>query len=64
MTLLEWMRIKDLNVYKMAEMVSCSPFAVRKWIRRERTPRPETIKLIKRLTKNQVSGDDWLPIDT
>jgi len=63
MTFYEWLISKDMDVYKAAELIGCSPFAVRKWIRRERTPRPETIAKIRKLSKGQVNGDSWLKDD-
>ena len=63
MTLLEWMQSKDYNPDKVAELLGCSPHAVKKWIRRERTPRPQTIGLIKKISRNAVGADEWLPAD-
>jgi uncharacterized protein YjcR len=63
MTFLQWLQEKDIDIYQAAEMIGCSPFAVRKWIRRERTPRPETIIKIKKLSRGAVNGDSWLKDD-
>ena len=44
-----------------AEQIGVSIFAVGKYARRQRTPRPEIMARIKRATDGAVTADDFLP---
>lgn len=49
------------NIKSLAEELDCSIHAVRKWIRKERTPRPPMQAKIRDLTKGKVGGESWVP---
>lgn len=61
MTLKDWMEKNDVDILQASESFGASIFAVKKWLRGERTPRPSMQAKIKRATKGAVTGDDWVP---
>lgn len=61
MKLREWMDKTDIDIYEAARAFNVSIYAVRKWLRGERTPRPNLQARIKKVTKGAVTGDDWVP---
>jgi hypothetical protein len=61
MKLRSWMIANDIDVYEAARAFDSSIYAVKKWLKGERTPRPKTQARIKKVTKGAVSGDDWMP---
>lgn len=63
MTLREWMDKTDIDVLEAARAFGCSTYAVKKWISQNRTPRPKMQAKIKKITRGQVTGDDWVPKD-
>lgn len=55
-------RYGDVNqkaIRDFSEKVGCSIYAVRKWLSRERRPRPATQKEIFRVSKGAVTATDW-----
>lgn len=60
MTLREWMDKTDIDVFEAARAFDVSIYAVKKWLRGERIPRDTTKAKIKKVTKGQVNGDDWV----
>lgn len=63
MRLREWMDKTDIDLYETARAFNISIYAVRKYLRGERTPRPAIQAKIKKITKGAVTGDDWVPKD-
>lgn len=61
MKLIDWLRDTENDIHSAAEAFGVSIYAVRKWIRGERTPRPKMQAKIKRVTRGQVTGNDWVP---
>ena len=61
MRLIDWMRKTDIDVYEAARAFDVSIYAVKKWLKAERVPRPKTQNKIKKITRGAVSGDDWMP---
>jgi hypothetical protein len=61
MKLMDWMRKTDIDVYEASRAFGVSIYAVKKWLKEERTPRPKMQSKIKKVTKGAVSGDDWMP---
>ena len=61
MTLRDWMDARDIDVFEAAKAFDVSIYAVKKWLKGERTPRPKLQAKIKKVTKGQVTGDDWMP---
>lgn len=64
MQLIDWLKQphKDIhNIHDAAKAFGVTVYAVRKWISKERTPRPQTQVLIKRVTHGAVTAEDWLP---
>ena len=60
MQLKDYLVKKDLTTAEFAASVEVTKFAVRKWLRGERTPRPKIMVKIKKATKGAVSPDDWM----
>lgn len=56
-----WLKQHDISLITAAKHFGCSIHAIRKWLREERTPRPEMQATIKKVTGGAVTGDDWLP---
>ena len=61
MTLIDWMRKTDIDVFEAARAFGVSIYAVKKWLNGDRTPRPKMQAKIKKVTKGQITGDDWMP---
>lgn len=67
MTFAKWLQDNHVSFEAAAKLLAqmsgktCSVFAIRKWVRGERTPRPHMQATIKKMTQGAVSGDDWLP---
>ena len=61
MRLIDWMKKTDIDIYEAARAFDSSIYAVKKWLKGERTPRPKMQAKIKKVTKGQVTGDDWVP---
>jgi hypothetical protein len=51
----------DIDVFEASRAFGISVFAIKKWLRGDRTPRPKMQAKIKKVTKGDVSGDDWMP---
>ncbi len=60
MRLIDWMKKTNIDILEASRAFGVSPFAIKKWLKSDRTPRPKTQKLIKKITKGAVSGDDWM----
>lgn len=45
-----------------AFQVGVSRYAVRKWLALERLPRPETMVIIKQVTRGAVTSRDWIGV--
>ena len=61
MKLREWMDKTDIDVFEAARAFGVSIYAVKKWLTGERIPRDAMKARIKRVTKGQITGDDWVP---
>jgi len=59
MILEAWMRAERLTDAAMAERVGVTPFAVRKYRRRERIPLPRIMAKIVEATDGQVTANDF-----
>jgi hypothetical protein len=59
MQLQEWLSRHNISHEGLAKFLHCSIFAVRKWISGEREPRWEMREKIAKLTKGEVSPNDW-----
>lgn len=62
MKLIEWLQKTDRDIDSAAQDFGVSIFAIRKWLRGERIPRPQTQVKIKRITKGLVTSEDWMPV--
>ena len=62
-SLREWMDKTDIDVFEAARAFGVTIYAIKKWLNGERTPRPKMQAKIKKVTKGQVTGDDWVPKD-
>lgn len=60
MLLKDYLRLERERPEDFASRVGVTIHAVRKWCRRERMPRPATIKKIQQITKGAVTPNDWL----
>ena len=60
-SLRDWMDKSNTDIIEAAKTFEVSVFAIKKWLKGERTPRPKMQAKIKRLTKGAVSADSWLP---
>ncbi len=60
MRLLDWMKKTDTDILEAAKAFDVSIYAVKKWLKGERIPRPKMQSKIKKVTKGAVSGDDWM----
>lgn len=61
MDLREYMEKMNVDIIKVASNFGVSVHAVKKWLRKERIPRPKMQAKIKILTKGLVDGNDWVP---
>lgn len=62
MTLNKWLRDNNISIFTLAKHLGCSIYAIRKWLRKERIPRPEMQARIKKLTAGAVDGNVWIEI--
>jgi hypothetical protein len=62
-SLREWMDKTDIDVFEAARAFGVTIYAIKNWLNGERTPRPKMQAKIKKVTKGQVTGDDWVPKD-
>lgn len=60
-SLREWMDKTDIDVYEAARAFDVSIYAIKKWLKAERVPRPKMQARIRKVTKGAVTGDDWIP---
>jgi DNA-binding transcriptional regulator YdaS (Cro superfamily) len=60
MQLRDYLALEHETAESFAARLDVTKFAVRKWVRGERTPRPGTIQRIKRATKGAVTAEDWM----
>ncbi len=60
MTLREWMDATEIDVYEAARAFGVSTFAIKKWLKGDRIPRPKTQSKIKKITKGKVDGNSWI----
>ena len=60
MTLKDWLAKNEISNKTAAKHFGCSIYAIRKWLRGERIPRPKMQNTIKRVTGGAVTGDDWI----
>jgi hypothetical protein len=56
----EYMDKHGLDVIDLAGMFDVSTYAIKKWLRGERIPRDKMKAKISKLTKGEVSGNDWI----
>lgn len=50
----------DITIDEAARSFDVSIFAVRKWLRGERIPRPAIQRKIKKITRGDVTPSDWI----
>lgn len=60
MRLQEYLKEHGEKPLEFAERIGVSIHAIRKWISKERIPRPETQALINKITKGVVTPNDWV----
>jgi DNA-binding transcriptional regulator YdaS (Cro superfamily) len=60
MQLRDYLRLEKEKAESFSVRVGVTVFAVRKWVRGERVPRPATIMKIKKATKGKVTAEDWM----
>lgn len=60
MTLNKWLTDNGMSILALAEKLDCSIYAIRKWLRKERIPRPDMQAKIRRVTGGAVDGNVWL----
>jgi DNA-binding transcriptional regulator YdaS (Cro superfamily) len=60
MTLFEFMTLNARDRQWLATELSVSPEAVRLWLGGERTPSPEMMRRIAKLTKGKVTPNDFV----
>ncbi len=60
MRLIDWMKKTDIDIIEASRAFGVSTFAIKKWLKSDRIPRPKTQARIKKITKGAVSGDDWM----
>lgn len=61
MTLHQFMKANGLTVEQMASKIGgVSPSGVRKWLYRERTPRPDQMRRIIAATNGDVTANDFV----
>jgi len=60
MQLKDYLELEQETAEQFAARVEVTKFAVRKWVRGERIPRPSTIVRIKKATKGAVTAEDWM----
>lgn len=59
MQLLKYIESKKMTLAEFGKLVGASEFGVRKWVRGERTPRPDAIRKIQEVTKGAVRPADF-----
>lgn len=59
MTLEKWMKKKNLTDLEMANLIECSRSAVTMYRLGQRIPRPVLAKKIAKITKGQVTPNDF-----
>lgn len=60
MQLKDYLELEGQTSSEFAAKVEVTKYAVRKWLRGERTPRPSTMIKIRKATKGAVTAEDWL----
>lgn len=60
MQLSEWMLVEQKSIEELSVALNVSISGIRKWIKRERIPRPAMQNKIKALTGNRVTPNDWV----
>lgn len=60
MTLREWMDKSGNDIIETAKIFNVSIYAVKKWLNGDRRPRSEMQAKIKKLTKGDVSPNDFI----
>jgi len=53
------MDLKDINIHEAAKAFGVTHYAIKKWLKGERTPRPAMQKNIRKVTRNSVQPNDW-----
>lgn len=59
MQLHAYLKLKSMSEREFATAVGHSEHGVRKWVRRERIPRPAAMRKIAELTDGAVTPGDW-----
>ncbi len=59
MSLDKYLSLNDITSSAFAKAGGFTIHAVNKWRQKNRIPRPDAQRKIKKLTKNQVSHKDW-----
>lgn len=62
MTLNKWLVDNDISITTLAKHLDCSIYAIRKWLRKERIPRPDMQAKIRKVTGGAVDGNVWLEV--
>lgn len=58
-TLRQWMDKTDIDVFEASRAFGVSVYAVKKWLKNERVPRPKMQAKIKKVTRGAVQPNDW-----
>jgi transcriptional regulator with XRE-family HTH domain len=59
MQLNAYLKLKGISEKQFAQAVGCSEAGVKKWVRRERIPRPDAMREIMRVTDGAVTAADF-----
>ena len=59
MDLKSWMDKKEMTIDETAKKIGVSIYAVKKWLRGERIPRPRMQFRIRKMTAGAVCAEDW-----
>lgn len=62
MQLAQYLKLHQITRERFAELVGASEYGVRKWVRRERTPRPKAMRKIQEVTEGEVTPADFFVI--
>lgn len=59
MRLAQYLKVHNITEVAFAQLVGASAFGVRKWVRRERTPRKGAMRKIQEVTGGAVTASDF-----
>ena len=62
MTLADYLKRNEISLDEFADLTGVRPLAVRRWIKGERTPRPDKQREIYEKTGGAVTPNDWVKL--